>query len=583
MLQVTPEIGSRVEICDPDGIWSSAVVIKKSQEKEENVQVTIKYDGWAHKWDEKLDMTSERLSKIYTHTARVKCLAILDFRKKKSNGKKLKIHFQLMEDGQERNLRIQNHQDAWPCILHTRVPRVESRYRESKAVKNLTDEINAFVQPYRPDLLPVSLQNDWENGGFWRPTNCIKFFPFDPVTKKTLLDSGEFVEKQFRPGFRKALIASIEDKSTPGHFKHDWDPLYERRTLLREEYFPVEPPEGSDEINNPLVDFTDWRDELVLLSSLETIIPQSPVSKKPASKKGAKKKEAKSKVAKKSSESVDETSYNNGLSVEDAIELAKANSLVDDLASVQSYHQITGTRTSARNKSRSNSRSTTPIPGDSKMPALPIVPKRPVLPTAPGDSALKTPRKIMDSIYPGEDIIQCQVDKNWLAAIDVRGNKVMLGSYETQSSAKDAIDEYRNQNNKIARKSREEKSQKKLDDSKLNEPIVIDSSDDEEDIRISKIRVSRKRSRNESSGEYGDSTTAAETDEMSSKDSRDRDIEAVSVEKAVALTFHLNRKPREDTGFSIHNWAMVSVKEEEKKTWQKKFDEIKKEKSGKTT
>ncbi|GFH50779.1 hypothetical protein CTEN210_07255 [Chaetoceros tenuissimus] len=293
MLQGTPEIGSRVEICDLDGIWSSAVVIDKSQEKEGDVQVTIKYDGWAHGWDEKLDMTSERLSKIYTHTARVKCLAILDFRKKKSNGKKLKIHFQLMEDGQERNLGIQNHQDAWPCILHTRVPRVESRYRESKAVKNLTEEIKAFVQPYRPDLLPVSLQNDWENGGFWQPTNCIKFFPFDPVTKKTLLDSGEFVEKQFRPGFRKALIASIEDKSTPGHFKHDWHPLYERRTLLREEYFPVEPPEGSDEINNPLVDFTDWRDELVLLSSLETIITQSPV---------AKKKEAKSKVTKKSVE-----------------------------------------------------------------------------------------------------------------------------------------------------------------------------------------------------------------------------------------------------------------------------------------
>jgi hypothetical protein len=581
MLQVTPEIGSRVEICDPDGIWSSAVVIKKSQEKEENVQVTIKYDGWAHKWDEKLDMTSERLSKIYTHTSRVKCLAILDFRKKKSNGKKTRINFKLVENGQERTLRIQNHHDVWPCILHTRLPRVESRHRESKAVGNLIREKNVFVQPYRPELLPVYLQNDWKNGGFWLSTNCINFFPFDPETKKTLLD-GEFLEKQFRPGFRKAFTTALEDKSTPGYFKHDWD-LYDEGSLLREEYYPVEPPEETDEINNPLVDFTDWRDELVLLSSLETIIPQSPVSKKPASKKGAKKKEAKGKDAKKPSESVDETSYNNGLSMEDAIELAKANSLVDDLASIQSYHQITGTRTSTRNKSRSNSRSTTPIPGDSKMSALPLVPERPVLPTAPGDSALKTPRKIMDSIYPGEDIIQCQVDKNWLAAIDVRGNKVMLGSYETQSSAKDAIDEYRNQNNEIARKSHEEKSQKKLDDSKLNEPIVIDSSDDEEDIRISEIRVSRKRSRNESSGEYGDSTTASETDEMSSKDCRDRDIEAVSVEKAVALTFHQNRKPREDTGFSIHNWAMVSVKEEEKKTWQKKFDEIKKENCGKTT
>lgn len=581
MLQVTPEIGSRVEICDPDGIWSSAVVIKKSQEKQENVQVTIKYDGWAHKWDEKLDMTSGRLSKIYTHTSRVKCLAILDFRKKKSNGKKIRINFKLVENGQERTLRIQNHHDVWPCILHTRLPRVESRHRESKAVGNLIREKNVFVQPYRPELLPVYLQNDWKNGGFWLSTNCINFFPFDPETKKTLLD-GEFLEKQFRPGFRKAFTTALEDKSTPGYFKHDWD-LYDEGSLLREEYYPVEPPEETDEINNPLVDFTDWRDELVLLSSLETIIPQSPVSKKPASKKGAKKKEAKGKDAKKPSESVDETSYNNGLSMEDAIELAKANSLVDDLASIQSYHQITGTRTSTRNKSRSNSRSTTPIPGDSKMSALPLVPERPVLPTAPGDSALKTPRKIMDSIYPGEDIIQCQVDKNWLAAIDVRGNKVMLGSYETQSSAKDAIDEYRNQNNEIARKSHEEKSQKKLDDSKLNEPIVIDSSDDEEDIRISEIRVSRKRSRNESSGEYGDSTTASETDEMSSKDCRDRDIEAVSVEKAVALTFHQNRKPREDTGFSIHNWAMVSVKEEEKKTWQKKFDEIKKENCGKTT
>ena len=192
---------------------------------------------------------------------------------------------------------------------------------------------------------------------------------------------------------------------------------------------------------------------------------------------------------------------------------------------------------------------------------------------------MKSPRKIIDSIYPGEDIIQCQVDKNWLAAIDVRGNKVMLGSYETQSSAKDAIDKYRNQNNEIAHKFREEKSQKKLADSAMDEPIVIDSSDDEEDIRISKMRVSRKRSRIESSGEYGESTTAAESDEISSKDSRDRDIEAVSVEKAVALTFHQNRKPREDTGFSIHNWAMVSIKEEEKQRWQLKFDEIKKEKS----
>lgn len=576
MLQVTPEVGSRVEICDPDGIWSSAVVIKKSQEKEEKVHVTIKYDGWAHKWDEKLDMTSERLSKIYTHTARVKCLAILNFRKKKSKGKKIRINFKLMENGQERTLRIQNHNDVWPCILHTRVPRVESRHRESKAVGNLIHEKNVFVQPYRPELLPVSLQNDWVYGGFWRHTNCINFFPFDPETKKTLLD-GEFLEKQFRQGFKKAFTTALEDKSTPGYFKHDWD-LYDEGSLLREEYYPVEPPEGTDEINNPLVDFTEWRDELVLLSSLDEIIPQSPVSKKEANKK-----EAKGKDAKKPSESVDETSYNNGLSVEDAIELAKANSLVDDHVSVHSYHQITGTKTSARNKSRSNSRSTTPIPEDSKMPALPLVPERPVLPTAPGDSALKRPRKIMDCIYPGEDIIQCQVDKNWLAAIDVRGNKVMLGSYETQSSAKDAIDKYRNQNNEIARKSREEKSQEKLDHCTMDEPIVIDSSDDEEDIRIMEIRVSRKRSRIESSGEYGDSTTAAETDEISSKDSRDQDIEAVSVKKAVSLSFHQNKKPKDDTGFSIHTWAMVSIKEEQKQHWQSRFVEIKKEKIGKTT
>jgi hypothetical protein len=76
---------------------------------------------------------------------------------------------------------------------------------------------------------------------------------------------------------------------------------------------------------------------------------------------------------------------------------------------------------------------------------------------AAGDAGIPTGIEIRESIYPGFNITESNVngsagEKIWIASVMVRGNEVQLGKYPSQTEAKRAIDEhYENNKRKVVR------------------------------------------------------------------------------------------------------------------------------------
>ena len=62
---------------------------------------------------------------------------------------------------------------------------------------------------------------------------------------------------------------------------------------------------------------------------------------------------------------------------------------------------------------------------------------------------------------------------------------------------------------------------------------------------------------------------------LSKEEVRDADVSAISVEQAVSMAYRGGNQIQ-DTGFSLHDWALVVINDTEKVKWRGKFQEMKK-------
>ena len=62
---------------------------------------------------------------------------------------------------------------------------------------------------------------------------------------------------------------------------------------------------------------------------------------------------------------------------------------------------------------------------------------------------------------------------------------------------------------------------------------------------------------------------------LSKEEVRDADVSAISVEQAVSMAYRGGNQIQ-DTGFSLHDWALVVINDTEKAKWIGKLQEMKK-------
>lgn len=218
-----PVVGKRIDIRDPDGIWSSAAISAVQKRT-----IEIRYDGWDISWNEILPMGHPRLAPIYTYTSRLKCMVDLIAKPKhRGKGGKKSASSSMIS--------------CWPCILNTRMP----DHGLQKAVALLEIEKNIFIQPYRPGLLPKYVRDNIRNGGIWWDVAHVK--KWEPMD-----DSGK---KKYHPNFKFAYETCIEDKSVPGFLKED---IFVKGSCVSETY---RVKVGSKE--NSLVQLDGWEEDLV--------------------------------------------------------------------------------------------------------------------------------------------------------------------------------------------------------------------------------------------------------------------------------------------------------------------------------
>lgn len=221
-----PFVGKRIEIRDPDGIWSSAAI---SAVRKRDLE--IRYDGWDVSWNEVLPVDHPRLASIYTHTSRLKCLVDL-IPKPKTRGKKSNV------------------MTCWPCILHTRMP--DGGLPAAAALLKIEKKV--FIQPYRPGLLPKYLREDIKNGGIW----------WDVARVKKWERMDESGNRKFHPNFKFAYETCLEDKSVPGYLN---DQIFVQGSCVSETYMVKV---GSKE--NSLIQMDGWEEDTVDLKALDASV-----------------------------------------------------------------------------------------------------------------------------------------------------------------------------------------------------------------------------------------------------------------------------------------------------------------------
>lgn len=180
---ISPSKGMRVEIRDKDYIWSAASIFRVN----EDITVTVRYDGWGFEWDEIVPYPSPRLAKIFTYTKEVKCAAELFPKRSKGS-------------------------NAWPCKVQFRM----AHPGHTNAMALLRLETNIFVSPYGHNL-PLQLQNIMANNGLWLSTKKIKGF------SQGVLSTVKY--------FEEAMNLATED-----HFGVLPDGALEQGTLVSEKY-----------------------------------------------------------------------------------------------------------------------------------------------------------------------------------------------------------------------------------------------------------------------------------------------------------------------------------------------------------
>jgi len=203
---ITPVKGMRVEIRDPDWLWSPATVesvTKNEQSKDSEYTVSIRYDGWGPAWDEQMTWPDIRLSRIFTYSKEVKCF--VDCLPKRITKAKY------------RGARTQHSNTPWPCKVQFRMPHPNC----SIGVDFLKLEKNIFVMPYG-DLLPRDIKARVQNGGIWLNHNRLRGWKDDL--------SG--FQNQ-TPMFKKAWQMAMQDEAAKGKLPVK---TFEEGTLLRDVY-----------------------------------------------------------------------------------------------------------------------------------------------------------------------------------------------------------------------------------------------------------------------------------------------------------------------------------------------------------
>jgi hypothetical protein len=172
-----PKVGTRIEICDPDNIWSSAKIVKVQNDKSKGKSkgkkrassssssqspsshtITLRYDGWGAEWDETLPYENNpRLAKYGTYTKQLRCL--VDLFPKRAKWSTL-----------------------WPCIVNVRAPNpMVSLEDYALAEEFLRQEPNIFIQPYGMEkkYLPQNVIASSTHGGRWTNTARIRMWRND--------------------------------------------------------------------------------------------------------------------------------------------------------------------------------------------------------------------------------------------------------------------------------------------------------------------------------------------------------------------------------------------------------------------
>ena len=590
------EVGQRVEISDPDQIWSSATIctIKRLTS---STLVSVRYDGWDTDWNEELRTITKRLAPIYTHTGRVKCLVQLPFKRKsksKKGGKKGKV----------------DNYSLWPCVLNVRMP------TDKRGEAHLSTEKNVFVEPYRPDLLPVYLKRDWKNGGMWLDTSRIFTWEYIGNDKprhadalntamKTIEDEKQgFAE--FPNNFQQSYAMARDDPTVPGMLN---EYPFEKGSLLVKKLRIFK--SNGRWSKNHLVDLTGWKDSIVNFDALEKIIIPVKVVKIEAS---ASKADDSVNINANDAASIAATGSNDGSKKRKAESLPTVKSSRARIPTQTLRDQEEGQELALAIEASlqsSMSMCTTGTGNGHDISTEEAAALSTIAPYAAGDAGIPTGIEIRESIYPGYNITESTVDgsageKIWIATVMVRGNEVQLGKYPSQTEAKRAIDEhYEKSKRKVVRTRKRSGSKTTYSKEQVasNSSTEVEEDDgrvghlpypmeyyghdnDFEDENIGDIDDDDTTRSDERSLLSAPKTTRTRTrttrqsvtvddSSLSKEEARDADVSAISVEQAVSMAYRGGNQIQ-DTGFSLHDWALVVINDTEKAKWRGKFQEMKK-------
>jgi len=234
-----PQIGMAIEICDPDGIWSSATIAKIKVEKQ-NLQthVTVRYDGWGSEWDETcLWHDTTRLAKIFTFTKRFRCMVDL---KTLTPASKLAC-------------------TLWPCIVNFRMPDPTDILSQKIDAQNfLRSEQNIFVEPYGgnvgllPNCLSLKKGNANNISGIWINVSRVKRWRDNLKNKnrQPLMDN-----------FEKAYQIALRDQSTPNNLPLQ---VFQEGSLISAKYRPEITSQCNSDSSSSLSGKSDYLDSVLV-------------------------------------------------------------------------------------------------------------------------------------------------------------------------------------------------------------------------------------------------------------------------------------------------------------------------------
>ena len=300
-----PVVGMKIDILDPDGIWSSASIVsvvskiesqpetKKSNEVPTTL-VVVRYDGWSSSWDETLNYPNARIKRHHTYSREVKAFLDLGISRIKSSFSQPSLDGSSLRgtgsSTAHHGLERTQSWTYWPCKVQIRMPSPQ----DSSAAHLLALEPKVYVVPYVPPLsttesVPPLIDKPKKKSGQKigirkRETNCgavselknnnADVIPFEisrcfpECLKKFPKDGvhGSWISVKKLRAFRSNLYQHLEDHPSKSDFGHSFllpglleaykqavsditvcgelpRNLFVRGSLVKEQYRVTSPPE----------------------------------------------------------------------------------------------------------------------------------------------------------------------------------------------------------------------------------------------------------------------------------------------------------------------------------------------------